>query len=93
MSGAQEQQVLQSIEAFRGEFNVFVTQLLGAPDQDKPNGRIPLLETASASHEKRITRIERVFLMFCGAAFLLKTMAWMADSVYHIAEVFHVFHY
>lgn len=82
-----DSQVLQSLNDFRGEFNVFVTKLLGDPDGDTPTGRIPLLEAASQSHEKRLTRIERGALMLVGAAGLLKVLAWSAESIHHILEI------
>lgn len=81
-------EVLKQLGEFREDFRIFCTQILGSPDEDKPNGRLPILERASADHGRRITRIERVFLLFAGAAGLLKVLGWCADSLAHISQIF-----
>lgn len=89
MQAATEAKILEQIHLHREDFRMFRTELLGGAEQDKPNGRIPLLEVASASHEKRIRRIEHFLAMLVGAAGLLKVLSWSAESIYHIVGIFH----
>ena len=81
-------EILEQVSEHRTEFRVFRTEILGGDGEEKPTGRLPRLEIQSADHEKRLIRIERVILMIMGAAGLLKALAWGADSVAHIVEVF-----
>jgi len=81
--------LLEQVAGLRNEFSVFLTAMLGSPDQDKekPSGRIPALERKSANHERRIRRIEGIVLMVIGAVFLIKALAWGADKVAHVIQV------
>lgn len=96
MSTAVNAEVLEELRAHREDFRLFQTELLGGVNQDKPNGRIPLLEAASArqearidSHDARLRRLEHFVVMVVGAAALLKAVGWCAESLYHIIHVFH----
>lgn len=91
-----EQKILEQIGLFREDFRVFRTELLGGADEDKPNGRIPLLEAfavrqaeTNEDHNKRIRRLEHFVVMLFGAAALLKALSWSAESLYHVVSVFH----
>ena len=80
--------ILEQVGEHRVDFQIFRTQILGDPEDEKPTGRLPMLEARSHSHEKRITRLERLALMVVGAAGLLKLLAIGAESLAHIVEVF-----
>lgn len=80
--------ILEQLNDHRRDFDVFRTELLGSPTNEKSTGRIPMLEAKSADHERRIVRIERFILLIFGAALLLKAFAWAAESIAHIVTVF-----
>ena len=82
-------EVLEQLSGLRDEFRVFLTAMLGSPDQDKekPSGRIPALERKSANHERRLRRIEGIILMVLGAVGLIKALAWGADKIAHVMQV------
>lgn len=80
--------ILEAVNEHRADFRVLKTELLGGDEEDKPTGRIPLLEASSKSHEKRISRIERVLTAVGGAILFLKGISMGAESLAHIVEVF-----
>ena len=67
---------------------MFLTAMLGSPDQDKekPSGRIPALERKSVNHERRIRRIEGLILMLLGAVGLIKALAWGVDKIARVMQ-------
>ncbi len=78
-------EILQQVSQHRIDFRVFQAELTGG-EYDKSTARIPLLESTSKEHGKRITRLERFALMLVGAAGLLKVLAWGAASVSQVIE-------
>lgn len=80
--------ILEQVAEHRTDFQIFRTQIFGDAQDEKPTGRLPMLEAGQKNHEKRIARLERAALMIVGAAGLLKLVALSADSLAHIVEVF-----
>jgi hypothetical protein len=80
-------ELLGQLAEHRSDFRVFRTEILGGPEDDKPTGRLPMLEESNKNHEKRIRRIESGILMVLGAAALLKALGWGAEAAYHMVEV------
>jgi hypothetical protein len=81
------QEIKAQLEEHRADFRVFATSIMGTDDGEVPSGRLPVLESKSTNHEKRITRIEHVLLMVAGAGILLKFLAMGVDSLAHVVQV------
>jgi hypothetical protein len=79
--------ILEQLGEHREDFKVMQAELLGGDGVEKPTARIPVLESQSKSHGKRIRRIENFILMLVGAAGLLKALSWGAESLSHVVEV------
>lgn len=50
----------QKIDGLSMDFRVFVTKLMGDPDDEQSTGRLPMLEHTAITHEKRIRRLENL---------------------------------
>jgi hypothetical protein len=76
------------VELWRSEtnhqFELLNTKLFGAESGENEHGRIPALEAAITSHEKRIKRQERRTLLQQGAVALLGVFLLVAEFLYHV---------
>lgn len=81
--------ILEQLGEHRADFRAFSTEMVGGVNGlEKPTGRIPVLESTSRDHGKRITRLERFALIVIGAVLLLRVLAWGAASISQVIQAF-----
>lgn len=76
-------EVKELVQEHISDFRVFVTKMLGDDQSELPTGRIPILEAAQKTLDRRVMRLEAFILMVFGGVGVVKLIAWLAELWYH----------
>jgi hypothetical protein len=91
MAPVEERTIREELAAFRREFGVFATKLMGDDEGENAQGRIPRLEAAQASQGRRLARLEGLVLMVAGALGLFKVIGWLLEASAHLVAAAKIF--